>query len=105
MSKHSLSSKLMKTLSKYTCNILKSHEIREHELKFHSFQNDTFHQIKDDKSIDKWWKEVENSSKHTLLSRLAFGLLTCFHEPLLYFYICMIIKQMIILFIYIKDRN
>ena len=79
--KHSLSLKLMKTLPQYTCNIIKSHEIEEYELEVHRFQNDTFRQIGDDESINMWWKDVENTSKYPLLSRLAFGLLTCFHGP------------------------
>ncbi|GBM59207.1 hypothetical protein AVEN_198752-1, partial [Araneus ventricosus] len=34
-----------------------------------------------EESVDLWWRDVENTSKYPLLSRMTFALLTCFHEP------------------------
>ncbi|GBM31308.1 hypothetical protein AVEN_91300-1 [Araneus ventricosus] len=70
----------MKELPLYASNVVQDSEKEACDLEIHNFQNDRFSDIVEE-SVDLWWGDVENTSKYPLLSRMAFALLTCFHEP------------------------
>ncbi|GBM28317.1 hypothetical protein AVEN_229502-1, partial [Araneus ventricosus] len=70
----------MKELPLYASNVVQDSEKEAYDLEIHNFQNDRFSDIVE-ASVDLWWRDVENTSKYPLLSRMAFALLTCFHEP------------------------
>ncbi|GBN89833.1 60S ribosomal protein L32 [Araneus ventricosus] len=70
----------MKELPLYASNVVQDSEKEAYDLEIHNFQNDHFSDIVEE-SVDLWWRDVENTSKYPLLSRMAFALLTCFHEP------------------------
>ncbi|GBN85686.1 hypothetical protein AVEN_156696-1 [Araneus ventricosus] len=70
----------MKELPLYASNVVQDSEKEACDLEIHNFQNDRFSDIVEE-SVDLWWRDVENTSKYPLLSRMAFALLTCFHEP------------------------
>ncbi|GBL77417.1 Proteasome subunit beta type-1, partial [Araneus ventricosus] len=61
-------------------NVVQDSEKEAYDLEIHNFQNDHFSDIVEE-SVDLWWRDVENTSKYPLLSRMTFALLTCFHEP------------------------
>ncbi|GBM90216.1 hypothetical protein AVEN_226235-1 [Araneus ventricosus] len=78
--KTSVALELMKELPLYASNVVQDSEKEAYDLKIHNFQNDHFSDIVEE-SVDLWWRDVENTSKYPLLSRMTFALLTCFHEP------------------------
>ncbi|GBN06923.1 hypothetical protein AVEN_135396-1 [Araneus ventricosus] len=77
--KTSVALEWMKELLLYASNVVQVSE-KAYDLEIHNFQNDHFTDIVEE-SIDLWWRDVENTSKYPLLSRMTFALLTCFHEP------------------------
>ncbi|GBM63909.1 hypothetical protein AVEN_81637-1 [Araneus ventricosus] len=78
--KTSVALELMKELPLYASNVVQDSEKEAYDLEIHNFQNDHFSDIVEE-SVNLWWKDVENTSKYPLLSRMTFALLTCFHEP------------------------
>ncbi|GBO00885.1 hypothetical protein AVEN_93024-1 [Araneus ventricosus] len=78
--KTSVALELMKEPPLYASNVVQDSEKEACDLEIHNFQNDIFCDIVEE-SVDLWWRDVENTSKYPLLSRVAFALLTCFHEP------------------------
>ncbi|GBO44864.1 hypothetical protein AVEN_31433-1, partial [Araneus ventricosus] len=78
--KTSVALELTKELPLYASNVVQDSEKEAYDLERHNFQNDHFSDIVEE-SVDLWWRDVENTSKYHLLSRMTFALLTCFHEP------------------------
>ncbi|GBN74679.1 hypothetical protein AVEN_160048-1 [Araneus ventricosus] len=76
--KTSVALELMKELPLYASNVVQNSEKEAYDLEIHNFQNDHFSDIVEE-SVDLWWRDVENTSKYLLISRMALALLTYFH--------------------------